>query len=81
MFIHSNKSNNEKFKKASSNIPKLAMLSEKGLNVRDLMTFDKIFIEKTAIELITKRLTWKTKINKLIEKIVLNDLNIIKKQI
>ena len=57
LFIHSDKSNNENFKKASSNIPKLAMLSEKGLNVRDLMTFDKIFIEKTAIELITKRLT------------------------
>ena len=57
LFIHSEKSNNENFKKASSNIPKLAMLSEKGLNVRDLMTFDKIFIEKTAVEQITKRLT------------------------
>ena len=57
LFIHSEKSNNENFKKASSNIPKLAMLSEKGLNVRDLMTFDKIFIEKTALEQITKRLT------------------------
>ena len=57
LFIHSEKSNNENFKKASSNIPKLAMLSEKGLNVRDLMTFDKIFIEKKAIEQITKRLT------------------------
>ena len=57
LFIHSEKSNNENFKKASSNIPKLAMLSEKGLNVRDLMTFDKIFIEKTAVEQITKRLS------------------------
>ena len=57
LFIHNEKSNNENFKKASSNIPKLAMLSEKGLNVRDLMTFDKIFIEKTAVEQITKRLT------------------------
>ena len=57
LFIHSEKSNNANFKKASSNIPKLAMLSEKGLNVRDLMTFDKIFIEKTAVEQITKRLT------------------------
>ena len=56
LFIHSEKSNNENFKKASSNIPRLAMLSEKGLNVRDLMTFDKIFIETTAIEQITKRL-------------------------
>ena len=57
LFIHSEKSNNENFKKASSNIPKLAMLSEKGLNVRDLMTFDKIFIEKKAVEQITKRLS------------------------
>ena len=57
LFIHSDKSSNENFKKASSNIPKLAMLSEKGLNVRDLMTFDKIFIEKTAVEQITKRLS------------------------
>jgi len=57
LFIHSEKGNNENFKKASSNIPKLAMLSEKGLNVKDLMTFDKIFIEKTAVEQITKRLT------------------------
>ena len=57
LFIHSEKSNNENFKKASSNIPKLAMLSEKGLNVRDLMTYDKIFIEKTEVEQITKRLT------------------------
>ena len=57
LFIHSEKSNNENFKKASSNIPKLAMLSEKGLNVRDLMTFDKIFIEEKAIEQITKRLS------------------------
>ena len=29
LFIHSDKGNNENFKKASSNIPKLAMLSEK----------------------------------------------------
>ena len=32
------------------------MLSDKGLNVRDLMTFEKIFIETKAVEQIIKRL-------------------------
>jgi ribosomal protein L4 len=30
------------------------------LNVRDLMTFEKIFIETKAVEKITKRLSWIT---------------------
>ena len=42
--------------RASSNIPRLAMLSGKGLNVKDLMTFEKIFIDSKAVEGITKRL-------------------------
>jgi ribosomal protein L4 len=33
------------------------MLSDKGLNVRDLMTFEKIFIETKAVEKIIKRLS------------------------
>ena len=57
LFIHNEDNKNENFKKASSNIPRLAMLSDKGLNVRDLMTFDKIFIEEKSIEQITKRLS------------------------
>jgi len=57
LFIHSDDSKNLNFKRASSNIPKLAMLSDKGLNVKDLMTFEKIFIETKAIDEITKRLT------------------------
>ena len=43
-------------KLASSNIPRLAMLSDKGLNVKDLMTFEKIFIETKVVEQISKRL-------------------------
>ena len=39
LFIHNDDKKNENFKRASSNIPRLAMLSGKGLNVRDLMTF------------------------------------------
>ena len=57
LFIYANNIKNENFKRASSNIPKLAMLSDKGLNVKDLMTFDKIFIETKAIDEITKRLS------------------------
>ena len=56
LFIHNDDNKNQNFMKASSNIPRLAMLSDKGLNVRDLMTFDKIFIETKSLEEITKRL-------------------------
>jgi len=31
------------------------MLSDKGLNVKDLMTFEKIFIETKSVEQINKR--------------------------
>ena len=57
LFIYNEDEKNENFKKASSNIPRLSMLSDKGLNVKDLMTFEKIFIDKKAIEKITKRLS------------------------
>ena len=57
LFIFSDNEKNNNFMRASSNIPRLAMLSDKGLNVRDLMTFDKIFIETKSLEEITKRLS------------------------
>ena len=57
LFIHNQNEKNINFERASSNIPKLAMLSDKGLNVKDIMTFQKIFIEKKAIKEITKRLS------------------------
>ena len=57
LFIYNDDEANNNFMKASSNIPKLAMLSDKGLNVKDLMTFDKIFIDMKAVEQITKRLS------------------------
>ena len=57
LFIHKDDAKNKNFELASSNIPKLAMLSEKGLNVKDIMTFDKIFIETKAVEEINKRLS------------------------
>ena len=57
LFIHSDNIKDKNFALASSNIPRLAMLSEKGLNVRDLMTFDKIFIDSKSVEQITERLS------------------------
>ena len=48
LFIHGDEEKTTNFKRASSNIPKLAMLVDKGLNVKDLITFDKIFIEKNS---------------------------------
>ena len=56
LFIYKDSDKNQNFELASSNIPRLAMLSDKGLNVKDLMTFEKIFIDTKAIEQITKRL-------------------------
>ena len=56
LFIHGDEEKTSNFKKASSNIPKLAMLPDKGLNVKDLITFDKIFIEKKSVQQISKRL-------------------------
>ena len=59
LFIHSDEQQILNFKRASSNIPRLSMLSYKGLNVRDIITYDKIFIEKQSVEHIIKRLSWK----------------------
>ena len=56
-FDISNHDKIENFRRASSNIPKLALLSDKGLNVRDLILYDKIFIEEDSIPHISKRLS------------------------
>ena len=56
LFIHGDEEKTTNFKRASSNIPKLAMLPDKGLNVKDLITFDKIFIEKNSVQQISKQL-------------------------
>ena len=62
LFIHSENGIDKNFKLASSNIPKISILNQKGINVRDLIKYDKIFIEKDSVNEITKRLSWKTKI-------------------
>ena len=59
LFIHSESGVDKNFRLASSNIPRVSILNQKGINVRDLITFDKIFIEKKSLSEITKRLSWK----------------------
>ena len=61
LFIYSETGLNKNFKLASSNIPKISTLNQKGVNVKDLITYDKIFIEQKSIDELTKRLSWKTK--------------------
>ena len=56
LFIHSENGIDKNFKMASSNIPKISLLNQKGINVKDLITFDKIFIEKETIKELTTRL-------------------------
>ena len=57
LFIYSEDGIDNNFKLASSNIPKVSVLSQKGINVKDLITFDKIFFEKKSVEEISKRLS------------------------
>ncbi len=57
LFIHSEIGLDKNFKLASSNIPKISTLNQKGVNVKDLITFDKIFIEQKSIDELTKRLS------------------------
>jgi len=59
LFIYSEKGLDNNFKLASSNIPRISTLSQKGINVKDLITFDKIFIDQKSINEITERLSWK----------------------
>ena len=56
LFIHSEEGLNKNFKLASSNLPRVSTLNQKGINVKDILTFDKIFIEQKSLNEITKRL-------------------------
>ena len=57
LFIYSENGIDKNFKLASSNIPKVSLLNQKGMNVKDLITYDKIFIEQKSIKEIAKRLS------------------------
>jgi len=58
LFVYSETGLDKNFKLASSNIPRISVLNQKGINVKDLITYDKIFIEKKSIKEITERLLW-----------------------
>ena len=57
LFIYSEKGLDNNFKLASSNIPRISTINQKGINVKDLITFDKIFIDQKSINEITERLS------------------------
>ena len=57
LFIYSEKGLDSNFKLASSNIPRISTINQKGINVKDLITFDKIFIDQKSINEITERLS------------------------
>ena len=57
LFIYSEEILDKNFKLASSNIPKVSSLSLEGINVKDLIKYDKIFIEKNCLDKISKRLS------------------------
>ena len=57
LFIYSENDLNKNFKLASSNIPKISTLNQRGINVKDIISYDKIFIEEKSINEIAKRLS------------------------
>ena len=59
LFVYSENGLDKNFKLASSNIPKVSTISQKGINVKDIITFDKVFIEQKSLDEIVKRLSWK----------------------
>ena len=58
LFVYGDDNINDNFKKASANLPKVSALCHKGINVKDLITHEKIFIEEKSVEKISKRLSW-----------------------
>jgi len=58
LFVYADDKINENFRKASSNIPRVSLLSHKGINVKDIITYDKIFIEEKSITKISEKLVW-----------------------
>ena len=57
LFVFGDNNINDNFKKASSNIPRVSTLNCSGINVKDLITNHKIFIDEKSIDQITKRLS------------------------
>ena len=56
LFVYGGEKIDDNFKKASSNIPHVSLLSCSGINVKDLISNHKIFIDEKSVDQITKRL-------------------------
>ena len=59
LFVYGDDKIDDNFKKASSNLPNVSLLNCNGINVKDLILNETIFIDEKSIDLITKRLLWK----------------------
>ena len=57
LFVYGGEKIDDNFKKASSNIPHVSILSCSGINVKDLISNHKIFIDEKSIDQINKRLS------------------------
>ena len=57
LFVYDPNKLDQNFMRASHNIPKVTLLSQSGINVKDLIHHEKIFIVKDSIDIISKRLT------------------------
>ena len=57
LFVYDPIKLDKNFMKASNNIPKVNLLSQSGINVKDLIHHEKIFILKDSIDAISKRLS------------------------
>ena len=57
LFVYGDDLINDNFKKASSNLPRISALNYAGINVKDLISYEKIFIEEKSVEKISKRLS------------------------
>jgi len=56
LFIHDSETVDENFKRASHNLPKISLICQSGINVKDLIHHEKIFIVKDTVDAISKRL-------------------------
>ena len=57
LFIYAETGIDKNFKMASSNIPKISLINQKGINVKDLITYDTVFIEQDCLPKIKRRLS------------------------
>ena len=57
LFVYDPYKLDQNFKRASHNIPKVSLLSQSGINVKDIIHHEKIFIVKDSIDAISKKLS------------------------